>query len=510
MPPSTVTAHATPAPPATRRADTAALLAIAAAAAILHIATNGRYGFHRDELQFLSDARHLEWGFVAYPPMTPFIEHIALDLFGLSLVGLRLFSVLAQAIVIVVAGLMARDLGGGRLAQITVALAVALSPLPIFEATEFQYTSFAMLWWIFVCWLTIRLLQTENPRWWLAIGAVIGFGLLTKYSIIFFIAGLIAGLILTRARRYFLTSWFWVGVAIAFLIFLPNLVWLIRHDFISYHFLQFIHKRDVTEGRAAGYWKLQFLLDANLFALPLAAAGLVALFRNSRYRMLFWMSVVPVLAFWIGKGRFYYVAEVYPVLIAMGAVVAVQWLSARVAWARRTVTAIFFAGLLATGAYFIAMLVPIATSGPLRDFALKNDGDLREEIGWNEFVRAIAGVRDSLSPQQRANFGILVGNYGEAGAIENLGPAYQLPPPISLTNSFYLRTYPSVPPSTLIVAGWSREQVDREFTGCRLAGHNGNTLGIKNEESQDHPDIYVCGPPRRPWPDFWKHNQRFG
>ena len=91
---------------------------IAAAAGLLHILTNGRYGFHRDELQFLSDARHLDWGYVSYPPLTPFIEHIGLGLFGLSLVGLRLFSVIAQALVIVVSGLMARDLGGGRLAQV--------------------------------------------------------------------------------------------------------------------------------------------------------------------------------------------------------------------------------------------------------------------------------------------------------------------------------------------------------------------------------------------------------
>src|SRR5208337_3014432 len=97
------------------RADIAMLLAIAGAVALVHVLTNSRYGFHRDELQTLSDALHLGWGFVAYPPFTPFVERISLGLFGISLVGLRLFSVIAQALVIVVAGLMARELGGGRL-----------------------------------------------------------------------------------------------------------------------------------------------------------------------------------------------------------------------------------------------------------------------------------------------------------------------------------------------------------------------------------------------------------
>src|ERR1700757_1722693 len=171
------------------RTHHALLLGIAATIAILHLATNGRYGFHRDELQFLSDARHLDWGFVSYPPMTPFLEHIGLSLFGLSLVGLRLFSVIAQAAVIYVSGLMARDLGGGRLAQVTAAVTVALSPLPLFEGTEFQYSSFDFLWWVLIAYFTIRVLRTEDPRWWLGAGAAVGCGLLTKYSIVFYVAG---------------------------------------------------------------------------------------------------------------------------------------------------------------------------------------------------------------------------------------------------------------------------------------------------------------------------------
>ncbi len=493
-----------------KTSDLAVLCAIAAAFALLHIATNGRYGFHRDELQFLSDARHLDWGFVAYPPFTPFVERVAFGLFGLSLTGLRLFSVIAQATVILVCGLMARDLGGGRLAQVTTALAIGLSGLPLFEATEFQYTTFSYFWWILVCWFTIRLLKSENPRWWLAIGTAVGFGLLSKYSVVFFIAGLLAGLVFTSTRRYLRGPWFWAGAGIALLIFLPNLIWLARHDFISYHFLQHIHARDVGEGRADGYWKGQVLLDINAFAMPLWITGLIVCLRSSRYRMLAWMYAVPVLMFWIGKGRFYYVAEAYPALVAMGAVVAERWLAARPVWLRRSVGIVFFVGLFVFGGYYAAVLIPLAPSGPLRTFALSRSGDLREEIGWNDLTREVAAVRDSLPPQQQASYGILVGNYGEAGAIENLGAAYHLPPPISLTNSFYLRSYPAVPPSTLIVVGWSREQVDRELTGCRVAGHNGNAEGVKNEESADHPDIFVCGPPRKPWPDFWRDNQRFG
>src|ERR1022692_241652 len=190
-------------------AGTTAVIGIAFAIALLHLLTNGRYGFHRDELQTLSDALHLDWGFVPYPPLTPFLEHIGLYLFGVSLVGLRLFAVLAQAVAIVVTGLMARELGGGRLAQVAAAASVALSPLPLFEGTEFQYTSFDYLWWVLVAYFIIRLLKTDDPRWWLAIGAVVGVGLMTKYTMPFFLAGILAGLLLTPARRFLANWWLW-------------------------------------------------------------------------------------------------------------------------------------------------------------------------------------------------------------------------------------------------------------------------------------------------------------
>jgi len=511
MPSIALESQPSPTPPSTEaRADLVPLLLIAATVALIHILTNNRYGFHRDELQFLSDARHLDWGFVSYPPFTPFVEHVSLTLFGLSLVGLRLASVVAQATALVVTGLMTRELGGHRFAQVTAAFIVALSPLPLFEGTEFQYSTFDYLWWVLIAYFTIRLLKSDNPRWWLAIGAVIGVGLLTKYSIVFYIAGILGGMILSRARRFFVSIWFWAGVAIALLIFLPNLLWLLHHDFISYTFLQHIHARDVGEGRANDFLIGQLLLCINPFATPVAGAGLILFLRDRRYRILGWMYLIPFALFCIGKGRNYYLAAAYPMLLAMGAAGAERWLTSLPKLARRVIAAVFFTGLAVCGALTCAVIVPLASSGPLHDFALKNNEDLREEFGWTDMVRTVAAIRDSLPPDQQSTYGILVGNYGEQGAIEMLGPAYRLATPISMTNSAWLRGYPTLPPTTLIVLGFSREQADRAFTACRWAGHNGNAEGVRNEESQDHPDIFLCGPPRKPWPEFWKSDQRFG
>ena len=311
------------------RIDTWALLAIAAAVALLHLLTNGRYGFHRDELQVLSDARHMDWGFVPYPPFTPFVERISMSLFGLSLVGLRLFSVIAQAAAIVISGLMARELGGGRLAQITAAVCVALAPLSLFEGTEFQYTTFDYLWWVLIAYSMIRLLKTENPRWWLAIGALIGIGFQTKYTMAFYVCGVVGGVLLTRARKYLASPWLWAGVGLSVLIFLPNLIWQIRHDFISLHFLQHIHKRDVGEGRANGFFRDQFMICTNLVSAPLWIAGLIGYLRDRRYRALAWMYLIPLGLYVLGKGRGYYLGAAYPMLLAMGAVLGERWLRIR-------------------------------------------------------------------------------------------------------------------------------------------------------------------------------------
>jgi 4-amino-4-deoxy-L-arabinose transferase-like glycosyltransferase len=502
------TTHARSSP----RADLLVLVAIAAAVAIAHVLTNGRYGLHRDELQVLDDARHLDWGFVAYPPLDPFLERIALALFGVSLVGLRTFSVLAQAAAVVLTGSMARTLGGRRLAQVTAALAVVVAPLPLFEGTEFQYSTFDYLWCVLIAYSLVRLLTSDDPRWWAAIGAAIGLGLQTKYTMAFLVAGIVAGVLLTSARRYLKSPWLWAGAALSVVILLPNLIWQVRHDFVSLQFLHHIHARDVAQGRADGFLRDQFLISTNLLTAHLWLAGLYFFLfaqEGRRYRLMGWLYVVPFALYVLGKGRGYYLAAAYPMLFAAGAVVFERWAAGLSTLPRRSVYAATFAGLAVGGALAAAVILPLGPTSP-STFALKHNGDLREEIGWNDLVAAVAAVRDTLSPAERARLAIITGNYGETGAVDLYGPRYGLPAAISGTNSAWYRGYGDAAPEVLIVIGISREYADAHFRDCRLAGRNGNRYGIENEESRDHPDILVCGAPVGGWPVFWRAFRWFG
>jgi hypothetical protein len=509
-----------------KRAEWALLLGLSTAVAVIHLLTNSRYGFHPDELQFLSDARHLDWGFVPYPPLTPFLGRISLAVFGVSVAGVRVLPVLAQAAAIFVTGLMTKELGGGRRAQLTAALCVALSPIPVIYGTQLQYSCFDFLWWVLIAWFTIRLLKSEDPRWWLAIGAVVGIGLETKYSVVFLVAGILCGLAFSQSRRFFASVWFWGGCALALALFLPNLLWLARHDFITDRFLQTIHERDVAAGNTDGFLLKQILLCVNPVALPIWLTGLIGYLRSSRYRMLAWMYLIPLALFYVSAGRSYYLAPAYPMLLAMGSVAAEAWIAGMgtaaktggrktTAQARRSmrlvalaIAVLFFAGLALEGVQIYAVNVPFQSSGRLRDYAVQRNADFQQEFGWDEMVRTVAEIRDSLRSAQKANPGVLVDDYAEQGAIEILGPAWHLPPPISLVNSGWLRGYPPQPPASLIVLGFSQRDANDAFTGCTLAGHITNSAGVKNQESKT-PDIFVCGPPRLPWPVFWADHQIF-
>jgi hypothetical protein len=490
--------------------DTSALVCIALATVAIHLLTGGRYGFHRDELATLDDARHLAWGYVAYPPVTPFFGRVALTLFGTSLAGFRFFAALAQAVAVLLTGLMAGELGGRRGAQLVAATAAV--PFALAGGALMQYVSFDYLFWVLTAYFVIRLLKTEDPRWWLAIGATLGLGMMTKYTMGFFVIGIAAAVVATNAPRHLASKWLWAGVALSIVIFLPNLVWQANHHFVSLDFLRHIHERDIRWGRTKDFLPDQ--LKLTLFAIPLWLAGLYYfLFAASgrRFRMLGWMYVVPLLLFVVAKGRGYYLAAAYPMLFAAGSVWGEQWLpSLRDSWAS-AVRVVAWTALLLNIAFAIAFTLPIApVNSAWWKRAVKVQGDFREELGWPELVQTVAQIRDSLPAQDRTHLAILAGNYGEAGAIDLYGPRYGLPAAISGINSFWARGYGDPPPETLIVLGISRSFLDRNFSSCELAGHTPNPYGIENEETSDHPDIYVCRGLKHSWPEFWSSSQYYG
>ena len=490
--------------------DTALLIYIALATVILHLVLGNRYGIHRDELATLEDARHLAWGYPAYPPVTPFFGRISLELFGTSIRGFRFFAGLAQAIAVVLTGLMARDMGARRGAQLVAA--VAAVPFCLGGGYEMQYVAFDCLAWVSTAYFIVRLLVSGDPRWWVGIGVGIGFGMLSKYTIGFFVLSIVAAVLLTDARRYLKSKWLWIGVAISVLIWLPNLLWQVQHNFVSLDFLSHIHARDVRQGRTANFLPQQLELTGLRF--PLAMAGLyfcLVARDGKRFRMLGWMYVITLLLFTLAKGRWYYMGPAYPMLYAAGAVWGERWLATmqRGRADDNPLGCVDGAGGRSPS-HPCVLAADCAAELSLVGHHQRCPRGLPRTNRLAELVQEVARIRDSLAPEEKAHLGIIGTNYGEAGAVNLYGPEYGLPRAISGVNSFWYRGYGDPPPQTLIVIGLSRKFVDQHFESCRLAGHTWNQYGIKNEETVDHPDIFVCGPPNVGWPEFWKDFRYYG
>lgn len=490
--------------------DTALLIYLALVTVIVHMLVGQRYGFHRDELATLDDARHLAWGYVAYPPVTPFFGRLSLILFGPTLPGFRLFAAVAQAVAVVLTGLMAKEMGGRRGARLVSAFAAI--PFCLGGGALMQYVSFDYLCWALAAYFVVRLLQSDDPRWWLAVGAAIGFGMLSKYTMGVFAVGIVASVLLTDARRYLRSKWLWFGVALSILIFLPNLLWQAQNHFVSADFLKHIHERDVRLGRTRDFLPGQ--LKMTLLAFPLCLAGLYHTLvsqAGKRFRAIGWMFLVPLVLFVVLKGRVYYFGAAYPMVYAAGSVWVERWLaSLRLGWAAALRAAAVLA--LAVDIVIATMLaLPVApVHSKWWSIASKIQGDFVEEFGWPELVETVAHIRDALPPEERARAGILAANYGEAGAINLFGPQYGLPPVISGVNSFWARGYGDPPPDTLIVLGHSRGFLAENFDSCQVVAHSWNRFGVENEETLDHSDIYVCRGLKSTWPEFWTAYRHFG
>ena len=302
-------------------------------------------------------------------------------------------------------------------------------------------------------------------------------------------------------------------MALALLIFLPNLVWLVRHDWISYTFLQHIHVRDVGEGRADGFLKDQFLVCANLFAAPLWIAGLIGFSARPPLPHAGLDVLVPARAF-LGRQR--------PLLLhrrglshapghgrgQSASAGSISWMPKLV---RRTLVGVYFAGLRLGRSVLLAQHSfpshPAARCATSPSKTAATSAKRSAGTNWSEPSPRFA-IR--CPPDQQAHLGITTGNYGEYGAIEILGRAYGLPQPIGTTNSEWLRGYPIPPPTTLIVLGLSSEKSQRNLHRLPPGGPQRQSVGVHNEESDYHPDIFVCGPPRLPWPELWKDHKDFG
>jgi 4-amino-4-deoxy-L-arabinose transferase-like glycosyltransferase len=454
------------------------------------MAVADRYGWHRDELYYLASSRHPALGYVDYPPITPLLARLDQAIFPGSLPALRLLTVLAGAAIIVVAALIARELGGNRVAQTLAALAALISPMFVGANILYQTVSFDQLVWAVASLLFVRLLRGAHPREWLLVGLVFGIGLETKYTVIGLGIAILVGLLATKSRWHLASPWPWLGFGIAILLLVPNLVWQVGHHWDSVAYT--LEHRGNTDGPVA--YVVQQLLLAGPQLLPIVVMGVWWLWHDERFKAAAVMIIAVELLFFLVGGKAYYPAPIYPLAYAAGSIWFVEVVRHR--WIRRVAVSVAVAITLV----LLPIGLPILPAKAMADSGIwKARKDFADMYGWPDLVDQVTTVYQRLPLSDRSSVMILASNYGEAGALDLYG--HGLPTVVSAHLTYYYWAPAHMSPSTVIVVGYSRGYLATIFGDIQEAGTITNSYGLHNEEYGKA--IWICRSPLVPLDQAW-------
>jgi 4-amino-4-deoxy-L-arabinose transferase-like glycosyltransferase len=467
------------------------VLGVAAAVVALLVAVAPRYGWHRDELYFLEAGKHLAWGYIDQPPFTPAVARAADLIAPGNLRILRLLPALTAGLTVVLGGLIARELGGRRRAQVGGAAAVAAGGFALGSGHLLSTAAFDLTAWMALLCVTARLLRTGSPRWWAAFGAVAGLSMLNKNLLVLLGAALLCGLLVERRWDLLATRWLAVGIGLAALIAAPNLWWQAHHGWPQIEMARALSARLAGEDRVTLLPMQLLLVGPGLVGLLWRGARWLARDALARpYRPLLWAWPAGLVAVFATGGRPYYVVPLTLVVMLAGVVdLERAGRIRRIGW--------FLVPNAAISLVFGLPLLPLSTT---RVTAELNEA-VAETVGWPELTHQVAMVVHGLPAAERQHVVLLTGSYGEAGALDHFGPALGLPPAYSPHNSYADFRQPTDADATVVAVRFSRDELMRYFDQCTQVATVDNGLGIDNEV-QGTP-IMVCRGLRGTWPVVW-------
>ena len=470
---------------------------IALALLVLLLLTAGGYGYHRDELYFIEAGANPAWGYDDQPPLTPMLGAAATTLFGQTPTALRVPSALALVACVLLAALIARELGGGRRAQVLAAASLAASGA-MFLGHLSSTATFDFLAWTVLLYIALLILRRGDRRLWVAFGPVLGLALLNKWLVLTLVVALGIGLVASGRRELLWSPWVLAGAAVAVLLWLPNLAWQADHGWPQQELAGQIADENPVGARVI-FLPFQLVIVSPLLA-PVWIAGLVWLLRNPAARPfraigLGYLALVAICL--VTGAKEYYAIGWYPALLGAGGVALERWLERR--WRRVAATAAVAASALIAAVVSLPVLPEDSLGGS--PVEVVND-DALETVAWPRFADRVAEVWRGLPARDRERAVIFTANYGEAGALRRYGGERGLPRAYSGHNSFHSFGRPPDGARPVIAIGFEDPgYLPRFFAGCRVAARYDNGLDLDNEE-QGAP-ISVCRGPLRPWSEVW-------
>ncbi len=493
-------------------------IVFAVAKVLMHLMCLGRYGIFRDEFYYLACARHLDWGYVDHPPLSIAFLAVWTGLFGDSVVALRVPALVAGALIVFLTGVLVRELGGGRFAQATACLAVLIAPLFLAMSNFYSMNVFDQLCWVALAWVLVRFLNTGAGRYWIIFGLVAGVGLQNKISVAFFGFGVVMALLLTEHRKVFLKKEIWIGGLLAGLLFLPHVLWQVIHGAPT---LEFMH--NATTLKNTPMTPLQLFLGIILEMHPLNAAVWIAglgyaLFhpKGKQYRVLGLSFLVVFFTFGFTNGKVYYLSPIMPMLLALGAVAWEQGTRKFPRWRAALVAPMALSGLV-----FLPMSLPILSPDGFMNYQARlgmgpsqmERGEasalpqyFADRFGWEALAAFVAEQYGPLASEKDQPLTIMVGNYGEAGALEYYSDQFTLPRVVSGHNNYYLWGPGDFSDDSFLAYGIDREQLEATCESVEELGRFQHPYVMPYENNVP---LYHCSGLKKPIAEIWPLAKRF-
>jgi 4-amino-4-deoxy-L-arabinose transferase-like glycosyltransferase len=495
-----------------------ALLGLLLLSAAVHLASIDKFGWFRDELYYLACGAHLAWGYVDHPPLVALAAALVP---GRSMLAVRALPMVCGALTLALTWRLAERMGSRGFGRMLAALAAFFTPTYLFQFHTLSMNAFEVVLWTMGALLALDL--DEDASWprWLSFGAVVGVGLLNKHSMAFWSGALVLAWLLTGRLRAFATAKPYLAALLALAIVAPHIRWQIAHGFPTLEFYRNASAHKILPMSPFGFVVAQLTLagPGNVL-LWLGGLGYLLVAPSARtFRFLGLSYLVLLVLFVVMRGKAYYLLPFYSVLFAAGGA----------AWERTT-------GRLRQGLAILGVVVIAGVGGltaPLampvvspeatiawskrlglappqaeRSAVAELPQHLADMLGWPELVASVARVRDALPAHERNHVQIVVGNYGEAGAIDWLGPAHGLPPAHSPHNAYFMWGPPKTTPEPVIVVGgrWLGDRLGGLFDTVSIEGHSDCRYCMPHE--RDLP-IFVCRGWKLPASEIWPTLKHF-
>ena len=479
-----------------------------------HLLTSCNYQLHRDEMFYFAMGSHLDFGYITNAPLIGFLAFISKGVFGYSEFGLKIFPCLAGTASVLIIALLVKETGGKAFALFTACLVFVLSPAYLRSNSLFMPVSFDEFFWLLIFYLSVRMINKNNPKYWLVIGCISGLAFLNKYSILFLIAGLLTAILLSQYKKLLVSKYLLIGTGIGLLIILPNAIWqYIHHWPVAFHMNE-LQKTQLVHVSLTSFLLGQILSNLpGLFVWLTGLASLIFYQAFRKYRFIGITYILILLIFIITKGKDYYTLGLYQILFVFGSVFLEQYFIGKLLFVKYFV----IITAISVGIIILPAGLPVLNFKQLNNYckiasnsfgitiSRWEDGkihkipqDYADMTGWEELAKIVSKAYNTLGSAEKKHCTIYAENYGLAGAIQFYGHKYGLPAPISFHDSYILWAPDTISNDPFIYINSEVGDISKLFDSYPEIGH------VQDENFRENGTlVLICTQPKKIWQEFY-------